>query len=83
MVRPSPLLIEGPPSLFDSFFFSRSFCGRYSFEDSFIRKMPVPGFSIKVSHGHLLEWNGCFSSSANHASEMTMPCFLASSSATV
>jgi len=45
-LRASELPAEGPPSLFVSFLFSLSFCGLYSFDDSLIRKMPVPGFSI-------------------------------------
>ena len=34
----------------------RSVYGLYSFARSFMRKMPVPGFSIIVSIESLLEW---------------------------
>ena len=34
----------------------RSVYGLYSFARSFMRKMPVPGFSITVTNKSLLEW---------------------------
>ena len=51
----SELPVLGAQSLFANFLCSRSLCGLYSFADSFIKKMPVPGFSTRMTSHNLLE----------------------------
>ena len=45
----------GAHSRFANFFFSRSFYGLCNLADSFIKKIPVPGFSTSMSSNNLLE----------------------------
>jgi hypothetical protein len=45
----------GAHSRFANFFFSRSFCGLCNLADSFIKKIPIPGFSTSMSSNNLLE----------------------------
>ncbi len=47
---------------------------------SFIKKIPVPGFSKISTTDILLEWYGCFISSWNQPSVMAIPYFFGSSS---
>jgi hypothetical protein len=47
----------GAQSRFANFFFSRSFCGLCNLADSFIKKIPVPGFSTSMSSNNLLEYS--------------------------
>jgi hypothetical protein len=51
----SMLASLGAQSRFANFFFSLSFCGLCNLADSFIKKIPVPGFSISMSMQNLLE----------------------------